>query len=91
MAEQGFCFLKGLVDCHPGTIQDCNIKRVRKCPLDEQREAEIASKINNKPNPENLPEPAFCFLRGLVECPPGTIQDCNAKHVSKCKLEEDKK
>ena len=32
--EKIFCFLKGLVDCSAGTVQDCNIKRVVKCPLE---------------------------------------------------------
>ena len=33
--KQVFCFLKGmLVECSEGRVQDCNIKRVRKCPKD---------------------------------------------------------
>ena len=31
-SRQAFCFLKGLVDCAPCDVQDCNIKRVRRCP-----------------------------------------------------------
>ena len=30
--QQAFCYLKGLVDCEPCDVQDCNIKRVRECP-----------------------------------------------------------
>lgn len=89
MKKQGFCFLKGLVDCSPGTIQDCNMKRVKGCWLQEEVERIIGSRINDKANPEGLPDPFFCFLKGLVDCQPGTIQDCNMKQVTKCKLEEE--
>ena len=36
--ENKFCFLKGLVDCESGRIQDCNMKRLNKCPLEEKKE-----------------------------------------------------
>ncbi len=33
--EMTFCFLKGIVDCNPGRVQDCNFKHVGKCPLNK--------------------------------------------------------
>ena len=33
--SNGFCFLKGLVDCSAGRIQDCNVKRVTSCMKEE--------------------------------------------------------
>ena len=36
--ENKFCFLKGLVECESGRIQDCNMKRLNKCPLEEKKE-----------------------------------------------------
>lgn len=68
--ENKFCFLKGLVDCESGRIQDCNIKHLNKCPLEE------AKKENTKQ--------AFCFLKGLVDCEPCDVQDCNMKRVTTC-------
>lgn len=36
--KKSFCFYKGeLVDCIPGRVQDCNVKQVRKCILDEKK------------------------------------------------------
>lgn len=67
--ENQFCFLKGLVECNSGTIQDCNMKRVNKCPLEIQEEKK---------------EQAFCFLKGLVDCLPCDVQDCNMKRLTKC-------
>ena len=32
VGEQAFCFLKGMVDCEPCDVQDCNMKRVTECP-----------------------------------------------------------
>lgn len=77
---QDFCFLKGLVDCSPGRVQDCNFKHVNKCPIEEtlETEKELGRKIKK--------EMAFCFLKGIVDCNPGRVQDCNFKHVSKCPL-----
>lgn len=89
LPEPAFCYLKGLVDCQPRIIQDCNMKQVRSCWRQEEEERRIGSRINNKANPEGLPDTSFCFLKGLIDCQPGTIQDCNMKHVTKCKLEED--
>lgn len=41
MAGKSFCFYKGeLVDCSQGRVQDCNVKQVRKCILEEQKEVE---------------------------------------------------
>ncbi len=75
MERKAFCFCTGkLVDCIPGRVQDCNMKNVSKCPLEEER-------AKNK---------AFCFCKGeLVDCIPGRVQDCNMKNVSKCPLEEE--
>ena len=37
MAEKEFCFCVGaLVDCSPGRVQDCNIKRVHECPKEQE-------------------------------------------------------
>ncbi len=32
--ENKFCYLKGIVDCDSGRIQDCNNKRTTTCPLE---------------------------------------------------------
>lgn len=74
--QKNFCFLKGeLVDCIPGRVQDCNVKRVCVCALEEQE------KVENETNSTN----GFCFCKGeLVTCSNGTIQDCNIKRVNKC-------
>ena len=40
--QNSFCYLKGIVDCESGTIQDCNNKRTVVCPIDQE-------KINAKP------------------------------------------
>ena len=71
-----FCFLKGdLVDCTPGRVQDCNVKQVRACILDEKKA--IKKKIAGTNG--------FCFCKGeLVTCSSGTIQDCNTKQVHSC-------
>ena len=36
--ENKFCYLKGLVDCDSGRIQDCNNKRTVSCPLEEEKQ-----------------------------------------------------
>lgn len=74
--QKEFCFLKGeLVDCIPGRVQDCNIKQVRVCILEEQKKAEEKIESTN----------GFCFCKGeLVTCSSGTIQDCNMKQIHKC-------
>ena len=51
--ENKFCFLKGLVDCESGRIQDCNMKRLNKCPLEEKKE-----------EPKKTVQQAFCYLKG---------------------------
>jgi len=76
---QDFCFLKGLVDCSSGRVQDCNFKHVSKCPLEEELEQE-------KKESKQSGELTFCFLKGLVDCSPGRVQDCNFKHVNTCPL-----
>lgn len=80
MSEQKntFCFLKGPVNCSSGRIQDCNMKRVTKCMLEEEKK-EVGK------------DQAFCFLKGLVDCTKGRVQDCNIKRVTKCMLEEGSK
>lgn len=79
---QDFCFLKGLVDCKPGRVQDCNFKHVNKCPLQEEMAKE---KEKKKTSEEGL---KFCFLKGIVDCSAGRVQDCNFKHVNKCPLKK---
>lgn len=72
--ENKFCFLKGLVECDSGRIQDCNMKRLNKCPLEEKKKEE----------PKTEKQQAFCYLKGLVDCEPCDVQDCNVKRVTKC-------
>lgn len=74
--SNGFCFLKGLVDCSAGRIQDCNVKHVSHCALEEEQQS-----LGEK-------EQGFCFLKGMVDCEPGRIQDCNLKRVQSCMREE---
>ena len=74
--ENKFCFLKGLVECESGVIQNCNDMRTSSCPL-EQPEAKK----------EKPAEKGFCFLKGLVDCNPGILQDCNIKRVAVCPKE----
>lgn len=71
--ENKFCFLKGLVDCDSGMIQDCNNKRACICPLEQEEKAHT-----------NDPKQAFCFLKGLVDCSMARVQDCNIKRVKTC-------
>ncbi len=71
--ENNFCFLKGVVDCHSGVIQNCNNMRTTKCPLEEEKESQ---KRQN-----------FCFLKGLVDCSAGCVLDCNNKRVESCPKE----
>ena len=78
--ENKFCFLKGLVDCESGRIQDCNIKHVNQCPLEKP----VAGKKVNKGKTKKVEEQAFCFLRGLVDCAPCDVQDCNMMRVTEC-------
>lgn len=77
--QGGFCFFKGeMVECIPGRVQDCNIKQVRKCIKDEQKE--VKEKIDHSNG--------FCFCKGeLVNCHTGVIQDCNMKQIQHCPLE----
>ena len=58
---RNFCFLKGeLVDCIPGRVQDCNMKQVRSCIMDEQKIVQDKIKKAN----------GFCFYKGelVVQC-----------------------
>lgn len=74
--RKAFCFLKGeIVECSEGRVQDCNIKKVTKCMLDEDKKK----------------QKGFCFLKGeWVDCTIGRVQDCNIKKVTKCMLDEEK-
>lgn len=78
MGEQSFCFLKGLVDCSSGRVQDCNMKHTSKCMLEEEVPKAVESDA----------PPQFCFLKGIVECSPGRVQDCNMKRLNQCMLEK---
>ena len=71
-----FCFLKGLVECDSGRIQDCNMKRLNRCPLESKQ-------TEDKPKER---QQAWCYLKGLVDCEPCDVQDCNVKRVSKCPM-----
>lgn len=76
--ENRFCFLKGLVECDSGRIQDCNNKRTATCPLEKTKKISQQQKSKDK---------KFCFLKGLVDCSAGRVQDCNLKRVVKCPKE----
>jgi DNA primase len=87
--QQAFCFCKGeLVDCIPGRVQDCNMKHVSTCPLEEEAKEEQV-KTEQQPKEEQPKKTnGFCFFKGeLVECSPGRIQDCNVKQLHKCPKE----
>ena len=99
--HRAFCFCVGeLVDCIPGVVLDCNNKRTKKCPLLEDEaerktkefeQAVRAHKAGNKKEQkqEEAPKKEFCFCVGeLVDCPPATVQDCNLKRTTTCKLRE---
>lgn len=75
--ENKFCYLKGLVDCDSGRIQDCNNKRTTSCPLEKQKAS--AHRVQKGRNKQG-----FCFLKGLVDCNAGRVQDCNNKRVAHC-------
>lgn len=81
--ENKFCFLKGLVDCDSGVIQNCNNMRTEKCPLEKK------NRQMEKKNKEEKPkEQHFCFLKGLVDCSEGRVQECNNQHVNTCVKEK---
>lgn len=80
--ENKFCYLKGLVECDSGRIQDCNNKRTTFCPLKQEK---LSQKENGKYSKK---EQGFCYLKGLVDCNPGRIQDCNNKRAKQCPLDE---
>ncbi len=77
--QNRFCYLKGIVECESGTIQDCNNKRTAVCPLENEK-----SKSNKKNKTEKKKEQGFCYLKGMVDCSHGRIQDCNIKRVTVC-------
>lgn len=80
--ENKFCFLKGIVECPSGVIQNCNNMRTEKCPLDEEKKKKKEPKKTNRQN--------FCFLKGeLVDCSDGRVLDCNnQRSLRNCPLEE---
>lgn len=92
--DSRFCYLKGFVDCQPWQIQECNMKQVVICPLetDTQEKKKKEKKRKLKPqtvrsrDPEEESVNTFCYLKGLVDCTSGTIQDCNMKRVTVCPL-----
>lgn len=75
--ENKFCFLKGIVECDSGRIQDCNNKRTVTCPLEKKKPAAKSVKKESK-------KQGFCFLKGMVDCSTGRVQDCNIKRVEIC-------
>ncbi len=79
--ENKFCYLKGLVDCDSGRIQDCNNKRTVSCPLEEE-------KLKNGGIKKEEKQQGFCYLKGMVDCGQGRVQDCNIKRVERCPLDE---
>lgn len=79
-----FCYLKGIVDCDSGTIQDCNNKRATTCPLDQNKKKQKENKKESKKEKKQM----FCYLKGIVDCDAGRIQDCNIKRVTECMLEQ---
>ena len=46
--ENKFCYLKGIVECDSGRIQDCNNKRIVTCPLDEEKSVEKSRQKRSK-------------------------------------------
>ncbi len=86
--ENKFCYLKGIVECDSGRIQDCNNKRIVTCPLDEEKSVEKSrQKRSKKENKKENEKQAFCYLKGLVYCNAGRVQDCNIKRIEKCPLD----
>lgn len=110
--ENKFCYLKGLVDCDSGRIQDCNNQRTKVCPLEQEKKNQKENKnhknkdLSNKnqegknqkegkeqkkekqQKKQKEPIQSFCYLKGLVSCTPGRVQDCNTKRVKECPLDE---
>ena len=75
--ENKFCFLKGIVECDSGRIQDCNNKRTTSSLLDN-------SKLTGKGGKKGSKKQGFCYLKGMVDCNVGRVQDCNIKRVEIC-------
>ncbi len=94
--ENKFCYLKGLVDCDSGRIQDCNNQRTKVCPLeqeskvqkeDKNQKEDTSQKEDTNQKEDGSQKQAFCYLKGLVSCTPGRVQDCNIKRVQVCPLD----
>lgn len=84
--ENRFCYLKGLVECDSGRIQDCNNKRAVFCPLEKEKKFQKESEKSGRTGYKR--QQGFCFLKGLVDCSAGRIQDCNIKRVKQCPLDD---
>lgn len=95
--ENTFCYLKGIVECDSGRIQDCNNKRTATCQLEKDRmeknngrkenKKKVKTEINKKEHKKGSKAQAFCYLKGLVDCSAGRVQDCNIKRVKQCPLD----
>ncbi|MBQ3545396.1 MAG: hypothetical protein IJA34_10505, partial [Lachnospiraceae bacterium] len=99
MADQkSFCFVKGeLVDCIPGRVQDCNMKQIHTCPLEEEKvkeksknktsnkkeekETEKPKKALNKKEEKKAAQKAFCFVKG-------ELVDCIPGRVQDCNTKQ---
>ena len=88
LMENKFCYLKGIVDCDSGRIQDCNNKRTTTCPLEHEQPKPQKKSSKKRTQKEARKQQGFCFLNGLVDCNAGRIQDCNVKRVIKCPLDQ---
>lgn len=83
--ENKFCYLKGVVDCESGVIQNCNNMRITECPLEQAKKEE---KIMGQTEKEGKSRTqTFCYLKGLVDCSPADVQDCNNKRAKTCPKE----
>ncbi len=83
--ENKFCFLKGIVECDSGRIQDCNNKRTSSCLL-EQEKSDSERTDGSKKSVSS--QQSFCYLKGLVDCSVGRVQDCNIKRVEQCPFDD---
>ena len=85
--ENQFCYLKGMVDCESGVIQNCNNMRATVCPLEQEKDKEAKKgqkKESKEKEQEETGQQGFCYLKGLVYCDAGRLQDCNIKRVTTC-------
>lgn len=60
--ENKFCYLKGIVDCDSGRIQDCNNKRTTTCPLEQEKPRKKSGKKSAIKKEENSRD--FASLKG---------------------------